>query len=371
MVHAEGTIYREKVKAMSVKMCTFGELLEAGYTNKGTIKDSTYCPPVGTFLSDFIKTGYTLKINGRSDDQLFPLSEISEFPNIVLSKTFTIINSTGTGTTYGLTCTIGGTSQGSLAGGDSAEYTITRGKSMVIEVNGMFINGTEFAVYDSRDTQVTDSVSTSSSVTMSYSDIEDGETYTVSTGITHSPKTITLKNLTGMILTLSDGLQMAVNASTSYTLNSGETLTIKTSNNTEINCSGGILDKSGTSITLSYSEVMDGLTYAFTVSSLTDTYIVLTIYPNNVPYGTYSYKTSNSSSWTTIGTISSSSRYPLTAQITYTAGESISIHNSRQGLEGYCLENSKRQKTTSGSADLYLAANSFSNGDSFSIVSQS
>lgn len=356
---------------MAVKMCTFGELLEAGYTNKGTIKDSTYCLPVGTFLSDFIKTGYTLKINGRSDDQLFPLSDISEFPNLVISKTFTIINSTGTGTGYGITCTIGGTSQGSLAGGESAEYTIARGKSLVIAVNGLFINGTEFVVSDSLGAEVTEWTSTSSSVSISYSDIKDGETYTVSTGVTRSSKTITLKNSTGMILTLSDGLQMAVNASTSYTINSGETLTVKTSNSTEINCSGGILDKSGTTITLSYSEVTDGLTYTFTVSSLTDTFIVLTIYPNNVPNGTYTYKTSNSSTWTTIGTISSSSRNPLTAQITYTAGESISIHNSLQSLAAYCLEDQKGQRTTSGSADLYLAANSFSNGDSFSIVSQS
>ena len=72
---------------MSEKMCSVGDLLEAGYTSSEVISNS-YCPPVRTFLSKFVKTGYTSTVSGRSDEQLFPLSDISE-SHIVLEPTLT------------------------------------------------------------------------------------------------------------------------------------------------------------------------------------------------------------------------------------------------------------------------------------------
>lgn len=72
---------------MSEKMCSVGDLLEAGYTSSEVISNS-YCPPVRTFLSKFVKTGYTSTVSGRSDEQLFPLSDINE-SHIVLEPTLT------------------------------------------------------------------------------------------------------------------------------------------------------------------------------------------------------------------------------------------------------------------------------------------
>lgn len=68
-------------------MCSVGDLLEAGYTSSEVISNS-YCPPVRTFLSKFVKTGYTSTVSGRSDEQLFPLSDINE-SHIVLEPTLT------------------------------------------------------------------------------------------------------------------------------------------------------------------------------------------------------------------------------------------------------------------------------------------
>ena len=72
---------------MSEKMCSVNDLLVAGYTSSEVISNS-YCPPVRTFLSKFVKTGYTSTVSGRSDEQLFPLSDISE-SHIVLEPTLT------------------------------------------------------------------------------------------------------------------------------------------------------------------------------------------------------------------------------------------------------------------------------------------
>lgn len=72
---------------MSEKMCSVNDLLAAGYTSSEVISNS-YCPPVRTFLSKFVKTGYTSTVSGRSDEQLFPLSDISE-SHIVLEPTLT------------------------------------------------------------------------------------------------------------------------------------------------------------------------------------------------------------------------------------------------------------------------------------------
>ena len=72
---------------MSEKMCSVNDLLVAGYTSSEVISNS-YCPPVRTFLSKFVKTGYTSTVSGRSDEQLFPLSGISE-SHIVLEPTLT------------------------------------------------------------------------------------------------------------------------------------------------------------------------------------------------------------------------------------------------------------------------------------------
>ena len=68
-------------------MCSVNDLLVAGYTSSEVISNS-YCPPVRTFLSKFVKTGYTSTVSGRSDEQLFPLSDISE-SHIVLEPTLT------------------------------------------------------------------------------------------------------------------------------------------------------------------------------------------------------------------------------------------------------------------------------------------
>lgn len=72
---------------MSEKMCSVNDLLVAGYTSSEVISNS-YCPPVRTFLSKFVKTGYTSTVSGRSDEQLFPLSDINE-NHIVLEPTLT------------------------------------------------------------------------------------------------------------------------------------------------------------------------------------------------------------------------------------------------------------------------------------------
>lgn len=72
---------------MSEKMCSVNDLLVAGYTSSEVISNS-YCPPVRTFLSKFVKTGYTSTVSGRSDEQLFPLSDINE-SHIVLEPTLT------------------------------------------------------------------------------------------------------------------------------------------------------------------------------------------------------------------------------------------------------------------------------------------
>lgn len=72
---------------MSVKMCSVRELINAGYTST-EIRDDSYCPPVGTFLSSFNKANYESTISGRSDNQLFPLSDISE-TRIVLEPSLT------------------------------------------------------------------------------------------------------------------------------------------------------------------------------------------------------------------------------------------------------------------------------------------
>lgn len=72
---------------MSVKMCSVRELINAGYTST-EIRDDSYCPPVGTFLSSFNKVNYKSTINGRRDDQLFPLSDIIE-TRIVLEPSLT------------------------------------------------------------------------------------------------------------------------------------------------------------------------------------------------------------------------------------------------------------------------------------------
>lgn len=68
-------------------MCSVNDLLVAGYTSSEVISNS-YCPPVRTFLSKFVKTGYTSTVSGRSDEQLFPLSDINE-NHIVLEPTLT------------------------------------------------------------------------------------------------------------------------------------------------------------------------------------------------------------------------------------------------------------------------------------------
>lgn len=72
---------------MSKKMCSVGDLLGVGYTSS-EISDNSYCPPVGVFLGKFVKTGYTSTVSGRSNEQLFPLSDISE-SQIVLEPTLT------------------------------------------------------------------------------------------------------------------------------------------------------------------------------------------------------------------------------------------------------------------------------------------
>ena len=66
-------------------MCSVADLINVGYTSSD-ISDETYCPPVGTFISSFSKKNYTSTVTGRSDDQLFPLSDISE-SRIVLEPT--------------------------------------------------------------------------------------------------------------------------------------------------------------------------------------------------------------------------------------------------------------------------------------------
>lgn len=59
-------------------MVSVDDLIKLGYTTEKNISDIGYCPPVGTFLSSFSKENYTLTVTGRSDEQLFPLSSISE-----------------------------------------------------------------------------------------------------------------------------------------------------------------------------------------------------------------------------------------------------------------------------------------------------
>lgn len=70
---------------MNKKMCSVGDLLGVGYTSS-EVSDNSYCPPVGVFLGKFVKTGYTSTVSGRSNEQLFPLSDISE-SQIVLEPT--------------------------------------------------------------------------------------------------------------------------------------------------------------------------------------------------------------------------------------------------------------------------------------------
>ena len=76
---------------MAVKMCSVKDLINAGYASSESISDNRYCPPVGTFLSSFSKKNYTSTVTGRSDDQLFPLSDISE-SRIVLEPTLVFDN---------------------------------------------------------------------------------------------------------------------------------------------------------------------------------------------------------------------------------------------------------------------------------------
>lgn len=327
--------------------------------------DLERCPP----WSEINATGKFVIGGTYAINQLVKRADLLAY--VDTKKSFTVENKMGIGTIESISCMIGGISQGTISGGASASYTIDREESLIIKPKGLYPTNTVYAVYDSNGVQATISVSTSSEVTLSYFDIKEGETYTVSTGYTTSSKSIIIKNNTGIILVLNDGLQIDIDKSINYTLNSGESITISSINNTIIKCKGNSVNKTGTSISLSYGEVQNGLTYTFTTDSLTSNYITITIYPNKVPFGTYQYQTSNSSSWTTIGTISANVGQALTAPIDYTTGESIRIRNTSQSLAQYCLENTLTQERTGGgSSQLILSANSFSNGDSFSIVSQ-
>lgn len=62
-------------------MCSIKEVKAAGYsasTSDGSSFTEDYCPTVEKFLNNFKKTNYSLSIDGRASNQLFPLSDVTE-----------------------------------------------------------------------------------------------------------------------------------------------------------------------------------------------------------------------------------------------------------------------------------------------------
>ena len=76
-----------------LKMVTERELTQSGYFPLTDMIKSDYCPTASDFKNNWKKDGYVIKdVNGREDDELFALSDISAEAKLMLFENDIVFN---------------------------------------------------------------------------------------------------------------------------------------------------------------------------------------------------------------------------------------------------------------------------------------
>lgn len=76
-----------------LKMVTEGELTQSGYFPLTDAIINDYCPTASDFKNNWKKDGYVIKdVNGREDNELFALSDISAEAKLMLFENDIVFN---------------------------------------------------------------------------------------------------------------------------------------------------------------------------------------------------------------------------------------------------------------------------------------